>query len=120
MSKDENINISDEKSDVQSHPQRYQSTGSQYGSHVEPDKTKTKKNLNQIMSYKSNLVKFSFKTYITIVGRWNNILELLSSEDINSNEVTLRVTVLTSLRSRNLNNLSIKNKYQIKKRLCHP
>jgi len=55
---------------------------------------------------------------ITIVGRWNNIFKLLSSEDINSNKVTFGVTVLASFGSRNLNNL-IKTKIS-KSNLCSP
>lgn len=42
---------------------------------------------------------------ITIVGRRNNILKLLSIENVNGNKVALCVTVLPSLGSGNLNNL---------------
>lgn len=53
-------------------------------------------------THDGRLVKVS---YITIVRRRNNILELLPSEDIDCDEVALGVTVLPSLRSRHFDNL---------------
>jgi len=44
-------------------------------------------------------------TYITVVGGGHNILKLLGSENINSNKMTLSMTVLSSLGSRNFHNL---------------
>ena len=40
------------------------------------------------------------------VGGWNHILELLSGENINSQEVALGVTVLSGLRNRDRKNLA--------------
>ena len=37
------------------------------------------------------------ETHVTIVGRGSQILILLASEDVNSNKMTLGVTVLASL-----------------------
>ena len=117
---------------IQSHLQRYQSTDSQHGSHVEPTRKKKKINL---VSQVTDLIKcfgVSYNTHITIVGRRNNIFELLRSEDINGYKVTLGVTVLACLWSRNLNHLlkPIKNVFNIKnkmiignstnKKLCPP
>lgn len=45
------------------------------------------------------------QAYITIVRRRHNILELLASENINANEVTLGMTVLACLGSGDLNDL---------------
>lgn len=36
-------------------------------------------------------------TYVTIVGGWGQILVLLASKDVNSNEMALSVTVLACL-----------------------
>lgn len=44
-------------------------------------------------------------TYIAIVGGRHNILKLLAGEDVDTDEVTLCVTVLPGLRGRNLNHL---------------
>lgn len=43
--------------------------------------------------------------YITVVRRRNNILKLLSSENVNANKVTLGMAMLPSLGSGDLNNL---------------
>ena len=51
------------------------------------------------------------EAYITVVGRGHNIFKLLGSENINPNKVTLSMAVLTSLGSRNFNNLSQKNTF---------
>jgi t-SNARE complex subunit (syntaxin) len=45
------------------------------------------------------------RIYITIVRGRNNILKLLSIEDINGNKVALSMAVLASLRGGYLNNL---------------
>lgn len=47
----------------------------------------------------------SRETHITIVRGRHDILELLPGEDIDTDEVTLSVTVLAGLGSRNLNDL---------------
>jgi len=43
--------------------------------------------------------------YITVVRRRNNILKLLSSENVNANKVALGMAMLPSLGSGDLNNL---------------
>jgi hypothetical protein len=43
--------------------------------------------------------------YITVVRRRNNILKLLSSENVNANKVALGMPMLPSLGSGDLNNL---------------
>lgn len=43
--------------------------------------------------------------YITVVRRRNNILKLLSSENVNANKVALGMPMLPSLGSGHLNNL---------------
>lgn len=43
---------------------------------------------------------------VHIVGGWRQIFELLASEDINSDDVNLGVTVLSSLGSRHFNDLA--------------
>jgi hypothetical protein len=43
--------------------------------------------------------------HITIVGGRDNILELLASKDVNGHEMTLGMTMLSSLWGRHLNNL---------------
>jgi hypothetical protein len=53
---------------------------------------------------------FATRTYITIVGGRNNVLKLLSIEDINGNKVALCMAVLASLGGGHLNNLSRKFK----------
>lgn len=40
------------------------------------------------------------------MGRWDNILKLFPSEDVNCNKVTLCVSMLASFGSGNLHNLS--------------
>lgn len=54
-------------------------------------------------------------SYITIMGRGDNIFQLLSSEDINSNEVTLSMTMLTSLGGGNFHNLPQLTKHHLAK-----
>ena len=44
-------------------------------------------------------------SYIAVVRRGNNIFQLLGSEDVNSNKVTLSMTVLPSLGGGNFYNL---------------
>jgi hypothetical protein len=44
--------------------------------------------------------------YVTVVRRRNNILKLLSSENVNSNKVALGMAMLPSLGSGDLNNLT--------------
>lgn len=41
-----------------------------------------------------------------VVGRWRQVLQLLTSENVNGDQVDLGVTVLTGLRGRHVNNLT--------------
>lgn len=45
-------------------------------------------------------------SYVAVVGRGNNILKLLGSEDINADKVTFSVPMFSSFGSGDLNNLS--------------
>ena len=46
------------------------------------------------------------RTHITVVGRWHNVIVLLSIKYVDRDKVALGVSVLAGFRGRNLDNLS--------------
>jgi hypothetical protein len=66
---------------------------------LKPNSTKTKSQMGlERNKQEMKVIKGAFFTYITIVGRRNNIFEFLAGEDINSYKMTFSMTMLASLR----------------------
>ena len=71
--------------------------------------------LSQILTYQTRLTAISdaAMTHVAVVGGRHDIFQLLVREDIDGDEVALRVTVLPSLRSRHFDHLtSCKIRYE--------
>ncbi|KAJ0680442.1 hypothetical protein HanPI659440_Chr16g0624201 [Helianthus annuus] len=62
------------------------------------------KEIHTIRNKNGSFIKIVI-TYITVMGRWDDIFKLFSIEDVDCDKVTLGMTVLASLRGGNFYNL---------------